>query len=690
MALLETLATGVGAVIAKKLLGMWLEDQDIVAAAAGEMSSIVIKKIPNFLKSQEAKSRFSRIGDLSADSAHKMLRKEAADVPDDRLEIVANAAAETLDYVPITAKVLVRHSLSEEQLLNYFLEQSSATGANRGLAERGSDNKVYNDAEREAYRQILEHACEFIARLAPSLPDYRDDFDRELLTRFDKITDQVVEAMNRVIDAQAEGFEKRYRDKVVRELDKLELFGVDLEDAHKRYKLSVAYVSLQVERKVEGESGEAIPETRKVEEVLHGDAEKKRNLFLRGEPGSGKTTLLQWIAVNAASHGFKGEMADWNDYVPFFLRLRSYADQEKHPQLPRPSEFPFEVADSIRDEIPDDKWVAKLMNEGRALILIDGLDELPDARHDDVKAWVKEMIGDYPQARYILTARPYAKEEGWLAGQDFDDAMLRDMSTGSIDVFIDQWHEAILEQLTDETQRKRIPKLRDNLKAEFERRNDLHVLARKPLLCAMICAFHREKDGNLPDNRIKLYETCVEMLLDRDQQRKIERRDYFEHERKQLIPLLRSFAWWMIVEGLSEVDFDRGFDVLTTIGEDMGLSVAESVRISSRGEATSNDPKLSRVPLLGEEIARYFIERTGILREPREGVLDFPHRTLLEYLAANYASYKSQVAVLADNAHEPGWQEVVIMAAGMMNERAQSARLCRHDHALGRSTQGIP
>ncbi|KOG90734.1 hypothetical protein ADK38_07065, partial [Streptomyces varsoviensis] len=51
-------------------------------------------------------------------------------------------------------------------------------------------------------------------------------------------------------------------------------------------------------------------------------------MLLRGPAGSGKSTLMQWLATNAARRGFGQTLTDWNGYVPFMLRLRSFATRE--------------------------------------------------------------------------------------------------------------------------------------------------------------------------------------------------------------------------------------------------------------------------------------------------------------------------------------------------------------------------
>ncbi|SDJ76500.1 leucine-rich repeat domain-containing protein [Nonomuraea jiangxiensis] len=63
----------------------------------------------------------------------------------------------------------------------------------------------------------------------------------------------------------------------------------------------------------------------------------------------------------------------------------------------------------------------------------------------------------------------------------------------------------------------------------------------------------------------------------------------------------------------------------------------------------------------------YLIERSGVIREPVEGRVDFVHRTVQEYLTARAAAEVGDVEPLVLNAHRDQWREVVVMAAGHAN-----------------------
>ena len=71
---------------------------------------------------------------------------------------------------------------------------------------------------------------------------------------------------------------------------------------------------------------------------------------------------------------------NWNDTVPFFIPLRRYVNRS----LPAPEEFPLAVGRNLSHEMPAG-WVHGLLRAGRALVLVDGVDEMPEGQRDQVR-----------------------------------------------------------------------------------------------------------------------------------------------------------------------------------------------------------------------------------------------------------------------------------------------------------------
>ena len=86
-------------------------------------------------------------------------------------------------------------------------------------------------------------------------------------------------------------------------------------------------------------------------------------------------------------------------------------------------------------------------------MLIDSVDEVPQVQRVKVRAWLNDLRGTFENARFVVTSRPSAIEEGWLAREDFDDAELLPMRLTDILAFVDHWHDAVRVEARDEPEK---------------------------------------------------------------------------------------------------------------------------------------------------------------------------------------------------------------------------------------------
>ncbi len=440
----------------------------------------------------------------------------------------------------------------------------------------------------------------------------------------------------------------------------MELFGVARMDAAtKRQSLSIAYVAIDVDQS--DQQIDLFDSTRY--EILYGPDNSlrvqiapqsgpidhllasSRKIIVRGQAGSGKSTLLQWLAVRSASHDFQAQLSHWNKTVPFFIRLRERVNKD----FPKPEEFPGLIAPTIAGQMPRG-WVHEQLTNGRAVVLIDGVDELPSTQRPAMLEHLQQLVSNYPHARYLVTSRPAALKaelwpewQEWIKQESFVETSLQPMSPSHIENFIDQWHEALAKTMSDEEELNALKPLPGNLKRQLRQRPPLRRLADNPLLCGMICALHRERHENLPAERIELYKGCVEMLLSRrDAGRKIEvKADYPELSDQQKLVFAQSFAYWLMKNGYSDVE----------------QAEADSHFEGKRAEMNLPDS------VTGEGVRRLLMDRANLLREPIAQRVDFTHRTFQEYLAAQAAIKQNDIGVLIKHGHDYQWRETIILAA---------------------------
>jgi len=225
------------------------------------------------------------------------------------------------------------------------------------------------------------------------------------------------------------------------------------------------------------------------------------------------------------------------------------------------------------------------------------------------------------------------------------------MDLPDINAFIDHWHAAVREALQEPETKAELDDLAEHLKQAVRKSRPIRSLATTPLLCAMLCAMHRDRNRQLPSDRIELYEASCNMLLERREiERRLDLRDYPHLSYRQKRALLQDFAYWLLTNGWSDVTREKA-------DERFGL------RLANMGDGLQG--------ATGRAVRRLFVERTGMVREPVAGRIDFAHRTFQEFLAAQAALDEGDTGVLVKNAHDDQWREVIVLAAGLAGKKVR-------------------
>ncbi|MEU6290847.1 NACHT domain-containing protein [Streptomyces sp. NPDC046988] len=432
----------------------------------------------------------------------------------------------------------------------------------------------------------------------------------ELIAKVDELITRVPRP-----DARDTAFERRYLPYAAEQYNHITIYGIDLRDSPDRWPLEVAYLSLEA---TGDEERTALPgERAEPEHTVRLAAEHALRahdrVLLRGDAGSGKTTLVQWLAVTAARDG---------DRVPYVLPLRTLV---RAGTLPAPTAFLTAVGCPLT---PPEGWAERVLTAGRGLVLVDGLDEIPAAERHRTRDWLLALIRAYPGNRWLLTSRPSAVRPDWLAGEGFRELALTPMRRADVTTFVRRWHTAA-----------RAPEYEALLLDSLHTKRDLARLATNPLMCGLICALHRERRGYLPTGRKELYDAALTMLLARrDRERGMEAVDLGEEAQ---LELLQRLAYALVLSGRTEMDVATAESLV----ERALPSVASA---AGRGDAAT--------------VLRELLLRSGLLRRPTEGTLDFVHRTFQDYLGARYAVEEGHLDVIAGHAADPHWEDVIRMA----------------------------
>jgi hypothetical protein len=620
-----------GAAVVKIACKVWLKDNAIAADAAVGVVDIIQSHVSETRERRRLQRLFEDIEEQVADNVLRNMTAEFRGLADNERDAAVLAVADTLDKAKLT----------NERLFAADLDAAKVVRAVRPSGVRFTRDLSQDAAE--LYDRVLRDCCAYVVEVANALPGFEVGVFGEILSRQKELVRHLDQRFDRLPmqlgGAGAETFEPTYLRLVANQLDKVELFGVTVSDRVENYPLSVAYVSLSISTTARSEDAglyelSAEPERRvtSIEDALGGT----RRAFIRGEAGSGKTTLLQWLAVRCGRREFDGALRDWNDCVPLLIRLRRYSGAD----LPGPEEFLRDVGGAIADTMPMG-WVHELLRTGRALVLVDGVDELPEKQRRRARNWLRELLDVYPYARYVITSRPAAAAEDWLEVEGFEPLEIQPMTLADLDAFVAHWHAAMVEGVTSAAERERVELSRVELSRTIRTRRHLRMLAVSPLMTALICALHLDRRMQLPDDRMELYSIALEMLLERrDTEREI-RSSTVTINRVDKTLILEDLAYWLVRNGLSSAPQER---------------VVERLETQLAG--------LHRVKGSAVEVLRHLLDRSGLLRMPVDGQIDFVHKTFQEFLAGRAAVAADDIGVLVRNAHDDQWREVVLMAVG--------------------------
>ncbi|WP_327395815.1 NACHT domain-containing protein [Streptomyces phaeochromogenes] len=437
-------------------------------------------------------------------------------------------------------------------------------------------------------------------------------------------------------------FERRYLAYAATKHSQLTIYGIDLANTPDRWPLDAAYLTLQALRPATSDEdgryiaspGTPLP----ADEAL---AEQDL-VLLRGVAGSGKTTLVQWLAVTAA----RGERGD---RIPFVLPLRTLV--RRPDGLPAPAGFLAAVRVPFHDAAPD-AWPDRVLTAGRGLLLVDGIDEIPESDRERTRRWLRDLIDAYPGNQWLVTSRPSAVREDWLAADGFTELALSPMSREDVTAFVERWHRAARIGAPDT---ERLTAYETSLLDAVRTKPDLGRLATNPLMCGLICALHRDRRGYLPHGRQELYDAALSMLLSRrDQERDMLPHDDIRLTELPQIQLLQRLAYWLIRNNQAEMDRERAERLIAD-------ALPSLPAAASQGDATA--------------IHRHLLVRSGLLREPTLGTVEFVHRTFQDYLGAKAAVEDGDFGLLVRNAADSQWSDVIRMAVAHARPRERAGFL---------------
>ncbi|MBT9317266.1 NACHT domain-containing protein [Leptothoe spongobia] len=364
---------------------------------------------------------------------------------------------------------------------------------------------------------------------------------------------------------------------------------------------------------------------------------QEKFLMILGGPGAGKSTFLRRIGLEALKpkHGKLD-----NPCIPVFIELKQFT--ENNINLENKISEEFEICGFPEAE----RFTSNALSQGKLLILLDALDEVPTSNLYDVLVHIKNFVDKYNNNRFIASCRSAAYYNSYL---NFSDFSMTEFDDSQIEFFLHKWFQEECDK-TDKIAQKcwEILQKPENSGAK--------ELAHTPLLLTLLC-FVYAGSQNLPKNRASLYDEALDLLMNK----------WLVEKRVQRNPIYQDLNPPIEKAMLSEIAY-KGFE------EDRFFFSEREVvdRITAFLRENLNAPK----HLDGEKILNSIEIQQGILVKRAHNIHSFSHSSFQEYLTAQYIDDHRQIKnIVSKHLTDSRWGDVFLLVAGLMRAGADELLL---------------
>jgi hypothetical protein len=398
-------------------------------------------------------------------------------------------------------------------------------------------------------------------------------------------------------------------------------------------------------------------------------ANREPFLNLLGAPGAGKSTFLRRLGQEALLARNPGERIDKKDeklssryehaLLPVYLELREL--RTKSVDLTARITDEFALA-----RFPAEKaFVEAALANGKLLVLLDGLDEVPNEKLDEVIDHIRAFVDEHAQAgnRFVTSCRTAHYKHAFPR---FTDMVVADFSDEQIARFANNWFSGFHDKQVG-TAEKFIEVLKEPTNASARE------LARTPLLLTFLCLTYANGQ-ELPPQRALLYRRALDLLL----------REWAASKRVHNEPIY------------AELNTDLELDMLAEFAAELFREnrfffnrhqVTDHIRVFMSKEL--NAPKTLDAGKILEAIE----VQQGLIVRRAQYTYSFSHLTIQEYLTAKKLWDEGELnwkQVVQGHLFESRWSVVFELLAGMgksdnllqaMADRGQQEfeGLCRFD-----------
>ncbi len=395
----------------------------------------------------------------------------------------------------------------------------------------------------------------------------------------------------------------------------------------------------------------------------------KKSVIL-GSPGSGKTTLMSYFAVIIAEGqsnllGLSEEI----DWLPILIKMRDYARYDNLSVLEYYQQF---CQNSLHTKDLPQRFFEHWLEDGRVLILLDGLDEIVnEGKRYEIVQKIECFLGKYEKNRVIVTSRPAGYRRDFFKASEFPHYWLQPFDHEKINEFIENWYDSRTPDQTEAKSRK------DDIKKALTNNPRLQMLAANPLLLTIIALIHRYQ-ADLPRERYKLYASAVQTLL-----------VTWDTTNKQLensskLEYLKNDDWENLMQDLAYWIHSHSEGITGNESEGTLIDQDELIKFLRDYIKETKGIDFSKAKQEGERFIEFLRDRTGLLNEQGKDCYAFVHKTFQEYLCAqkiqrqkeeNPDGFSIILDAIKKHLHDAHWREVLLLLVAQQKKKSASTAI---------------
>jgi hypothetical protein len=376
------------------------------------------------------------------------------------------------------------------------------------------------------------------------------------------------------------------------------------------------------------------------------------------DPGYGKTTLTRYLASNYSCPNYQEHGAV--RLLPVLLRFRDIYGSIQSEAVPKLEDLAVAQIKSLpncSDLQLTQAWMQTQLKAGKCLVMLDGLDEVPEEQREKVSRWANRQMQEY-KSFFLLTSRPHGYNASLFRG--VKQLGILDFTNEQKRTFLHKWYQVALweqkwKSLWQESQRSSASTPLTEAQSRSQSDTEAHKaaaslyqqlvanlsvntqLAVNPLLLTIIAATHKAFEM-LPERRVTLYGKMFNLLLEDRLNLRPSKLKLKEAKPNQLV--LQVLALKLCEQGETKFTTKDGTAWITT-------KLAEQCKVVGGDVVCTPQQFLRGV----EQVA-------GLLTGGDSDLYQFSHKTFQEYLAAAEIQQRGWKKVLTDRLQSGDWKKV--------------------------------